>query len=216
MTNIIDFSKATLRRGRFMKYEGLINEIKNKNKNHHTYTETEIAEIATQILNNIDGYNEACSTPIIRIAKDFGFKTFQGELDDGKSGDIHINGKTKERYGFDKVILVNKEDEFFHQRFVVAHELGHYLFGYLGNANYDNTNITFDETYIKNMHDSAKEKTANIFAAEIMMPAKSFIHQYKVAEQEGNGNYVFILMYLSKFFQTSVNSIEKRILEVAL
>ena len=47
-----------------------------------------------------------------------------------------------------------------------------------------------------------------------MMPKDLFIMQYNVARREEN-NHMFIVMYLSRYFETSVESIEKRIKEVS-
>ncbi len=142
----------------------------------------------------------------------FDFKTYKESL--SESGDININGETKQKYGHDKVILVNKNEELYHQRFVVAHELAHYLFDFLGNSTYEDINILFADTYEKDKHETPQEKRANTFAAEIMMPKDLFIMQYNVARREEN-NHMFIVMYLSRYFETSVESIEKRIKEVS-
>lgn len=213
MNNIIRFQQHNWRRDDNMKFEELIIELKEKNKTGYDYSLKEISEIANDILKSIDYYTGRGATPIVKIAKEFGFKTYKETLKNEKSGDIHINGETKEKYGHDKIILVNKRDELFHQRFVVAHELAHYLFEFLGNPNYANSNNIFVDTYQKDQHETLQEKRANAFAAEIMMPKKLFIEQYYIARREDD-NRIFILMYLSRFFETSIDSIEKRITEV--
>ena len=215
MNNIIEFKQHTWRRDDEMKIDELIKELEEKNKNGHEYSLGEIREIANNILKEIDYYSGCGATPIVKIAKEFDFKTYKEELKDNKSGDIHINGETAEKYGHDKIILVNKEDELFHQRFVVAHELAHYLFEFLGNPEYTNKKIQFADTYRKNMHETPQEKRANTFAAEILMPAELFIKQYHIAKKIDN-NRMFLLMYLSRFFETSIDSIEKRIMEVSV
>lgn len=215
MNNIIRFREYNWRRDDAMKFENLINELKEKNKNGCEYSLSEITEIANDILNGIDYYFGRGATPIVKIAKEFDFKTYQETLKNGKSGDIHINGETSKKYGHDKIILVNKKDELFHQRFVVAHELAHYLFEFLGNPQYSNPNMMFVDTYRKDKHETPQERRANAFAAEIMMPRDLFIKQYKIARRESD-NRMFILMYLSRFFETSIDSIEKRIMEVSM
>lgn len=173
----------------------------------------EIADIANNILNELNYYYRRGATPIVKIAKEFNFETYKETLSDGKSGDIHINGDTKNKYGNDKVILVNKREDLFHLRFVIAHELAHYLFDFLGKEDYNN--ITFSEPYQKNQHETDKEKRANAFAAELMMPKDLFIKQYNIAKRESS-NRMFVIMYLSRFFETSIDSIEKRIREVSI
>ena len=215
MGNIIRFKKYDWRRDNTMKFEELIKELKTKNENGHEYSLKEITKIASDILCQIDYYSGRGATPIVKIAKEFDFKTYRETLKNGKSGDIHINGETKEKYGHDKIILVNKKDELFHQRFVVAHELAHYLFEFLGNPEYSDSNVIFVDTYKKDQHETPQEKRANAFAAEIMMPRDLFIKQYYIARRE-DSNRMFILMYLSRFFETSIDSIEKRIMEVSV
>lgn len=215
MNNIIRFREYTWRRDDTMKFENLINELKEKNESGYEYSLSEIIKIANDILKQIDCYSRRGATPIVKIAKEFDFKTYQETLKNGKSGDIHINGETSKKYGHDKIILVNKQDELFHQRFVVAHELAHYLFEFLGNPQYSDSNVIFVDTYRKDKHETPQERRANVFAAEIMMPRDLFIQQYKVARRESS-NRMFILMYLSRFFETSIDSIEKRIMEVSM
>lgn len=215
MNNVIRFRNYDWRRYNDMKFEQLLKDLKEKNEKGYEYSLKEIAEVANNILKEIDYYSWRGATPIVKIAKEFDFKTYRETLKNGKSGDIHINGETKDKYGHDKVILVNKKDELFHQRFVVAHELAHYLFEFLGNNDYLDSNIIFVDTYKKDKHETPQEKRANAFAAEIMMPSELFVKQYNIARREDN-NRIFILMYLSRFFETSIDSIEKRLMEVSI
>lgn len=226
MNNIIIFKKHNWRKGDIMDVKvlddleiknidvpKLLYNLKRKNKNGQEYSLTEIRNISNLILSLMsNNYSGRCATPIVKIAKLFDFKTYKESLDE--SGDININGETKQKYGHDKVILVNRDEELFHQRFVIAHELAHYLFDFLGDSTYDDKNILFAERYIKDKPKTSREQRANTFAAEIMMPKELFIRQYNVARREEN-NHMFIVMYLSKYFETSVESIEKRIKEVS-
>ncbi len=213
MNNIINLRNYNWRKGDKMELKELLQNLERKNREGHEYSLAEIRKIANDILSMMsNNYSGRCATPIVKIAKLFDFKTYKESLKE--SGDININGETKEKYGHDKVILVNREEELFHQRFVVAHELAHYLFDFLGNIAYEDKNILFADTYEKNKHETLQEKRANTFAAEIMMPKELFMRQYNVARQE-DSNHMFIIMYLSKYFETSFDSIEKRIMEVS-
>lgn len=209
---IVDFNKYKYKwRCNGMKKEELLQGLKEKNKKGHDYSLTEIRKIANDILAMTGCYSGRCATPIVKIAKNFDFKAYRESLDE--SGDININGETSQKYGYNQVILVNKDDQPFHQRFVVAHELAHYFFDFLGNPKYEDISIQFVDTYKKDKHETPQEKRASTFAAEIMMPKELFIRQYKVARQE-DSNRMFILMYLSRYFETSIDSIERRIVEV--
>lgn len=213
MNNIIQYKNYNWRKGDVMERNELLQILEKNNKENHEYSLSDIRDITNNILLMMKrNYSGRCATPIVKIAKMFDFKTYKESL--SESGDININGETKEKYGHDKVILVNKNEELFHQRFVVAHELAHYLFDFLGNSTYEDKNILFADTYEKDKHETLQEKRANTFAAEIMMPKELFIKQYNVARREVN-NHMFIVLYLSKYFETSVESIEKRIKEVS-
>lgn len=196
-------------------FEELIKRLEINHLKKHEYSLSEIDMLAKEILSNVSYYSKDCATPIVKIAKEFGFVTYKETLNDGLSGDIYINGKTKEEYKSDKIILVNKGDELFHQRFVVAHELAHYLFDFLGNVEYKDITKKFSDTYYKNMHETTSEQRANRFAAAILMPEDSFIKQYNIAKSIDK-NRMFVIMYLSRFFETTMNSIERRIAEVLL
>ena len=194
--------------------EKLITELTQKNKENHLFTMTEIDEIAMRILSILNYRSSDTATPIIKIVKQFGFKAYSEEIEDRNlSGDISINGDTNTLYGHDKVIIVNNMDERSHQRFVTAHELAHYLFDFLGNPDYLDNSIKFSAAYYKDKHDSIDEKRANRFAASILMPRDLFIKQYNIAKSVDSSN-LFVSIYLSRFFETSISSIERRIMEV--
>lgn len=87
-----------------MFFEKIIKDL--EEKNNHDYSAKEITQIADDILNNVDYYTGRCATPIVKIAKEFGFKTYKENLQNGKSGDIRINGETK-TYG-NEIVKQNK------------------------------------------------------------------------------------------------------------
>lgn len=176
-----------------MTLDNILDDIRVKNTNKYEYTLNEITEIANEILKELDYYSGRGATPIVKIAKDFGFATYKEVFGTGKSGDIHINGDTKDLYGNDKVILVNKNQALFQSRFTIAYELAHYLFNLITKKNHCEI-----------------EKQANTFAAELMMPKDLFIKQYNIAKDKSD-NHIFIVMYLSRFFEIPINLIEKRI-----
>ncbi len=212
MDNIIIFHNYSWKKGEIMRLEELQKDLIEKNKVGYEYTLSEIRKITNDILSMISTYTGRCATPIVKIAKLFDFRVYKEALNE--SGDININGETAQKYGHDKIILVNNEDELFHQRFVAAHELAHYLFDFLGNPEYAESNIQFVDTYKKDRHETLQEKRASTFAAELMMPQELFIKQYNIARSE-ESNHMFIVLYLSKYFEMPVDSIERRITEVS-
>lgn len=192
-------------------YDGLVEML--KNNYGRNYSSQEVDAIADEILNLFGLRGKNYSIPIIKITKAFGFKAYEDTLESDLSGNIHINGDTTEKYGHDKVIMVNEKDSLQHQRFVLAHEFAHYLFDFLGNPKYADISIKFEEPYKKNQHETEKEKRANRFAAALLMPEDIFINQYNYVRSVSS-NRLLTLKYLSKFFETTEESIAKRIAEV--
>lgn len=77
-----------------------------------------------------------------------------------------------------KIICVNETDSELRRRFTMAHELGHMLV-------HGGDDITFDRSfaYFRNDNSSAgvdiKEKEANAFAAELLMPTDHLLDQVR-------------------------------------
>lgn len=176
-----------------MTLDNILDDIRVKNINNYDYSFNEIAEIANEILKELDYYSGRGATPIMKIAKDFGFATYKETFNTGKSGDIHISEDANNKYENDKVIIVNKNQALFQSRFTIAYELAHYLFNLIPKKNHCEI-----------------EKQANTFAAELMMPKDLFIKQYNIAKDKSD-NHIFIVMYLSRFFEIPINLVEKRI-----
>lgn len=191
-----------------------IEKNKSRRKHEDSFQVEEIEKLAERVL-QVSGFDaQGIAIPIVRIVKAFDFRAYKEDLKKELPGDISINGKTKEIYEHDKIILVKKSDELYHQRFIVAHELAHYLFEFLGSEEYEKA-IEFHDNYHKDDHVTIPEKRANRFAAAILMPEKSFIEQYKIAKAADLKD-LYIIDYLSRFFETPVDSIERRMKEVML
>ncbi len=149
-------------------------------------------------------YDGQGAVPIVKIVRECGFAVIHGSMKDrDMSGFVSVDEKNKAEYGSDKVIGVNSDDELGHQRFVIAHELAHYLFDYnMGNKPY------FD-TYIKDAHKTPKEKIASAFAANLLMPAKAFALAFNEDEDMDSN-----IKAWEKRFEVQERAVEKRVLEV--
>lgn len=190
-----------------------------KNGNGEAYTPEQAAGLADEILKAASslGYHNDSATPIIEIIRGFGIdirctKNIPGD----NAGVIYAGGKTEKVYGVDTIIFTDSREPFEHQRFVMAHELAHYLFDYEGNPvnKKASKNIrTFEETYPRKNHSSEKEVRANRFAAELLMPRNLFAREYNYAMDRSN-NRIYTIKYLAKCFQVKETSIERRIYEV--
>ena len=49
-------------------------------------------------------------------------------------GNIYVGGTTKKLYGHDKIIIARKMRTLLTGRFIIAHELGHYLMDCVGSS----------------------------------------------------------------------------------
>ena len=173
----------------------------------------EISDVILQMASSID-YNNESATPIIKIIKGFGIDVRRAKrMQDGISGVIYAGGNTKKVYSSDKIIFTDNNEPFEHQRFVMAHELAHYLFDYIRNPSCRDSGKTFAETYPRKNHNSQREIRANRFAAELLMPINLFIKQYNYAMDKSK-NRIYTIKYLARYFQVKEASVEKRIYEV--
>lgn len=212
---IIDINqkKIILKGSLNLMYENLINELKSNPANEYTIQEAE--ELARRILKD-GGYDNIIGpTPIIKIANNLGFSCFSASnMPEDISGNIFVGGTTKELYDSNQAIIVGKTEEPGHQRFIVAHELAHYLIDYLGSEESKNIGLLFSKTYPKHNHNSEEEIRADRFAAELLMPSELFLKTYIKAMEIYDYNKKNVISYLSTFFKTKKSCIERRIDEV--
>lgn len=200
---IINFEDYVLTRGRDKMCMEIVKEIQNARKNGHVYGIEEMKPLAEKFLESIK-YRGNGAVPIVRIVQECNFITIAGTMRDKRmSGFVSIDKGTVNKYDSDKIIGVNDSDELGHQRFVIAHELAHYLF------DYDMSNKPYFDTYIKNSHKSKKEQIANAFATNLLMPAKYFALKF-----DENINMDSNIKEWTKYFEVQEKAVEKRILEV--
>lgn len=156
--------------------------------------------LANQILNSFSYNNLHREIPIVRIAKSYGISIFRENFDQKEktniAGKLYIGETTKEKYGCDKVILVNSTDHIFDQRVVVAKMLGCYLI----EKPKENRIITNNEVYEK-----YKEFVLNILA-----PSKVFIEQHNLAIGKVP-LHMFVYSYLEEFFKVPEEFIDQKI-----
>ncbi|WP_307976301.1 ImmA/IrrE family metallo-endopeptidase [uncultured Streptococcus sp.] len=118
----------------------------------------------------------------------------------------------------DKVIFVNSREPLVRQRFTKAHELGHYVLGHEGVSNrlVDTSDYTF--------FDRLKERAANSFAAELLMPKKlikNVIDKYlketgMTSEELKYSSINDFVSYLSETLEVSKESMEYRLLNLGI
>ena len=185
-------------------YEDLIQYLEKRYKKK--YTALEVEHLADSILIENNPAELVAPTPIVKIVSDFRFKAFKIE----NLGE-DISGKV---FHHDKVIVVQAKEELYHQRFIIAHELGHYLLDYIGNPTFEDPKKLFSKTYIKAEHESFEDILADKFAAELLMPSRLFLQKYINIMDYSRNNIVFTVTYLSVFFEVKKEKIIKRIAEI--
>lgn len=192
-------------------YRELVDSLQHNPANNYGINEAE--RLAGQVL-EIRGH-EVGATPIVRIAKDIGFVTFKEKnMPKDISGNIFVGGTTKDIYDANEVIVVDEDEEYAHQRFIIAHELGHYLMDYLGSEDSMNPGILFSRAYPKFNHDSAEEIRADRFAAELLMPTKLFRRLYLRAMDASDDDLEYTVSFLTKYFKTKRSNVKGRLSEV--
>lgn len=114
------------------------------------YVVREAGSLADEILELEELSGKSAPIPIVKIASDFGIKTYKASnMSNDISGNIFIGDTTEKDYGADKVIIVGEDEVLPHQRFIITHELAHYLMDYIGSDYCKNKENVFTRAYRK-------------------------------------------------------------------
>lgn len=213
MAQIINFNEAKnkMSNEKVIKTENeRCNDIlKNLKEKREEFTTPVIARTAEDILKALDFYNIRNSTPIVKITEAFGIKPYKVIPDDYSiEGQLFIGGTTKDLYGQDIVIVVNKKKHLYHNRFAIARQLAVFLFNFKENDGYRNKQKAIIDTY-----NGQFCKDYEKFATEILMPRDMFIKQYSIAAKLDKRR-IFLIMYLSRYFEVPEYFVERKIYEL--
>lgn len=162
-----------------------------------------ISNITEKIINDLK--SKRYPIPIVNIMKELNFIVGKQRLEDDLSGYIVINDEIEKKFGKKKMICVNSNDSWGHQRFTIAHELAHYLF------DYNMQEPEFYNTYRTTDVNNDIEIRANTFAANLLMPEKEFKKQYDKYYDD-----IDLYSKLEEYFQVSRRAIDRRIIELGL
>lgn len=169
--------------------------------------------LADKVRKLCGGYDGKLSVPVVSIAENLGLKVYQADMDDKTPGCIFAGGTTADMYGNNQVIFVSNVCPLQHQRFIVAHEIAHFLLNYLPDEKYSDKNLLYVEYYGETPHNTESELIADYFAAELLMPKKLFVKIYNQALELSQDRDVLVLC-LSKYFKVKPSSIRRRMKEV--
>lgn len=138
----------------------------------------------------------------VRLARFFGFEVEESDqLPATEDGCITVSEDAKK-----KCIIVNDTRSFESKRFIIVHELSHYLLHYMGS-----------ETFFRHRENkkgkNMEENDADYLAACLLMPRESFKKYYYDLKQNGK-NSSEIITELQRRFRTPRESVERRISEV--
>ncbi len=141
---------------------------------------TEIEQAAAETLISFGFYSD--ETPVdyldvVLIARSHGFSVYNGGLPANRDGFVVIQAGPVMIHGEKvdgRVIAVNRDRGGPFKRFLVAHELGHYI-------------LRHHNRYLPFYHYESGEKTtddveADYFAAALLMPKEMFVRDYQQLE----------------------------------
>lgn len=151
---------------------------------------------AYQYIDGEDVYVDA-----VRLARFFGFEVDEAaDLPATEDGCITVSKDATERS-----IVVNDTRSVESKRFIIVHELAHYLLHYMGSGEFFKHRESIKG---KNL----EENDADYLAACLLMPAKSFKRQYDLLKKGRTPQRT--IDELQAKFRTPRESIERRIEEV--
>lgn len=174
------------------------------------YDEDDIKAAANEI-RGIFNVEDSENFPIVSILNNIGIKTFQKQMKPRElSAYISIDPKYLTMYDTTKIACVNIMDNVGHKRFALVHELAHYIFDYN-----ENKSLTYYNTYRSDeKNDDKKEKRANCFAANILMPEQRFKRSVHECEEFIGKSKPDMIEALSKRFEVSPKAVLLRMREL--
>ncbi len=203
---IIDFNKYIIKREKNEMCQNVINEVIQNTEKNKIYLTSDMEDISKKILNETNN-NNIIIIPIVEIAKQMQFQIFQKTLIYYLSGFMGIHKRYMKHYKTDHIICTNIKVHPYQQRFVIAHELAHFLF------DYNHKDKVYYNTYKKNDHKTESERRANTFAANLLMPKDIFLQKYSEAIKI-DPDPIFVMVYLSDLFKAPRKAVLKRLAEV--
>lgn len=187
----------------------VFDEMRKENNYFKDFYDVEKIEIIATEIREMFGLIET-PTQIANILNKVGFKIYSLEMDETLSGRIGIANEFKEILGSKKILQINSKDNRGHQRFTMAHELGHYIFDYDGHNRYANAYSLAEDDV-----NSPGEIRVNRFAAALLMPKNIFVDKYTARKTLGLDE-VSICKSLAEEFEVSETVVSKRIVELGL
>ena len=148
--------------------------------------------------------------PVVKIAKNLGFIVVKQELDEDFRGYMAVSKKIEKKFGKDKIICVNSNDNLEYQRFTIAYEIVQYWLKFKKNTDDKNDINYYDVCRTTDINDGMEEQV-NDYVINLLMPFKEFSRKY--IELSNNKDKVEILM---KYFEVPRRAVDLRVIELGL
>lgn len=149
---------------------------------------------------------------VIGIAQGLGFVVGNAVLNEDDDGFIVVDESRKEIFGIktDKLIGVNSNRTLEWKRFIIAHEIGHYILDFKEK----NLEGLYANRYHSKGH-SRRENAVDFFAASLLMPKNGFRSKYNEIKKKCSDSKE-IVKELAKHFVVTVRMAERRVKELGL
>jgi Zn-dependent peptidase ImmA (M78 family) len=171
-----------------------------------------IEDKVNEVFKKVNYVDSSDSIDVISIAKKLGFSIGNAAINNGMDGFIIIDESKDNILGIKttKLIGVNSSRTLAWKRFIIAHELGHYVLYY----DSENDNGLFAHRENKKGKNKM-ENAADFFAANLLMPRKKFTDKYDELKKKDLSKDDLIFLLTNKFVVTKY-MIERRIGELHL
>ncbi len=154
---------------------------------------------------------EKPTVPVISIAKALGIEIQSENVADNLSGFLIRSTDSGKA-----VIGVNKGHSKARKRFTIAHELGHYLLHEGELVHFDAERPGFRVNYRSESSSSEMEREANLFAAELLMPARFLERDSRIKRIDLLEEKSEVLEQVAEDYGVSVQALTYRLANLGL
>jgi Predicted Zn peptidase len=172
-----------------------------------------IEQKASELLSN-HNINSSDGFDVVALAKDMGFYVGNATLDDNEDGFIAVDTRETSilNTGSNKVIGVNSTRDYYTKRFIIAHELGHFI---LRANEQGDKDIIYAHRESKSERRTDEEQDVDYFAACLLMPKEAFSKKYEELTTKPLSQEETVAA-LQRVFSAPLKSVERRVEELAL
>ena len=182
---------------------------KNNSKKKISEEKRKQIENQVQILMKDIGYcDNGKAVDIISVAKKLGFTIINAKMNNGDDGFVIVRDGVNDILGIktNKLIGVNVDRTLPWKRFIIAHEIAHYLMT-------PEVALYAHRQNIKGKDDNENE--ADFFAANLLMPREKFTNRYNELKKNEIENKILVSILAAEFVVTEI-MIKRRIKELEL